>query len=252
MPRRILLLGGLAVLLLALGGGGYYAYYFSGLRSAPKQLSLSTPSPAASATTASGLSGNWTIGTGSLSGYRVNELFAGTSSPHQAVARTSSVSGSATVGDDSGGSYQLSAVTFSVCVAGWNGRRRYHPGGLAGLASVDQVAGRDVRLRDNVVSRSLEVQRFPNATFTAASGSVPDAVTSSQVDLSVPGQLTIHGVTKPVTATGKAQLNGGRVEIAGSLLVDMTDYGVQPPQIGFTTVDSKVTIDFDLFLSKAA
>jgi len=238
VPRRILLLGGLAVLLLALGGGGYYAYYFSGLRSAPKQLSLSTPSPAASATTASGLSGNWTIGTGSLSGYRVNELFAGTSSPHQAVARTSSVSGSATVGDDSGGSYQLSAVTFSA--------------GLAGLASVDQVAGRDVRLRDNVVSRSLEVQRFPNATFTAASGSVPDAVTSSQVDLSVPGQLTIHGVTKPVTATGKAQLNGGRVEIAGSLLVDMTDYGVQPPQIGFTTVDSKVTIDFDLFLSKAA
>ena len=238
MPRRILLLGGLAVLLLALGGGGYYAYYFSGLRSAPKQLSLSTPSPAASATTASALSGNWTIGTGSLSGYRVNELFAGTSSPHQAVARTSSVSGSATVGDDSGGSYQLSAVTFSA--------------GLAGLASVDQVAGRDVRLRDNVVSRSLEVQRFPNATFTAASGSVPDAVTSSQVDLSVPGQLTIHGVTKPVTATGKAQLNGGRVEIAGSLLVDMTDYGVQPPQIGFTTVDSKVTIDFDLFLSKAA
>ena len=238
MPRRILLLGGLAVLLLALGGGGYYAYYFSGLRSAPKQLSLSTPSPAASATTASALRGNWTIGTGSLAGYRVNELFAGTSSPHQAVARTSSVSGSATVGDDSGGSYQLSAVTFSA--------------GLAGLASVDQVAGRDVRLRDNVVSRSLEVQRFPNATFTAASGSVPDAVTSSQVDLSVPGQLTIHGVTKPVTATGKAQLNGGRVEIAGSLLVDMTDYGVQPPQIGFTTVDSKVTIDFDLFLSKAA
>jgi polyisoprenoid-binding protein YceI len=242
VQRRIVLLGGLAALLVVLGGGGIYAYYFSGVRSAPKQLGLSSPSPAASPTAsaapATGLSGKWAIGTGSLAGYRVNEVFVGTTTPHQAVARTSNLSGSATVGGDSGGAYQLSGITFTA--------------GVDSLASVDQVAGRDVRLRDNVVSRSLEVQRFPSATFTASVGSVPDSVASSAVDLSVPGQLTIHGVTKSVTATGKAQLNGGRIEIAGSLPIDMRDYGVQPPQIGFTTVDSMVTIDFDLFLSRTA
>jgi len=236
VQRRLLVFGGLAVALLVLGGGGFYAYYFSGLRSAPKQLALSTPSPAATATGQTGLTGKWTVGTGSLAGYRVNELFVGTTTPHQAVARTSTVSGSVTVGADSGGAYPLSAITFSA--------------GLADLASVDQVAGRDVRLRDNVVSRSLDVQGFPSATFTADTGTAPEAVTGSPVDLTVDGKLTIHGVTKSVTATGKAQLNGGRVEIAGSLPIDMTDYGVQPPRIGFTTVDSKVTIDFDLFLSK--
>jgi polyisoprenoid-binding protein YceI len=241
VQRRTLLLATLAAVVVVLGGGGIYAYYFSGLRSAPKQLALSSPSPASSPTASAGtagLTGKWTVGSGSLAGYRVNEVFVGSTSPHQAVARTSNLSGSASIGADSGGTYQLSGVTFSA--------------GLDGLASVDQVAGRDVRLRDNVVSRSLEVQRFPNATFTASSATVSDAVSGAAVDVSVPGQLTIHGVSKPVTATGKAQLNAGRVEIAGSLPIDMRDYGVQPPQIGFTTVDSMVTIDFDLFLSRAA
>ena len=238
MSRRVLLIGGLVILALAVAGGGFYAYYFSGLRSAPKQLTLTSPSPTASASpSGSDLAGTWTVGSGSVAGYRVNELFVGTTSPHQAVARTSTVSGSVSVGGDTAGAYALNAITFSA--------------GLAGLASVDTVAGRDVRLRDGVVSRSLNVQSFPQATFTATSGSVPDTVSGSVVDLSVPGQLTIHGVTRSVTATAKAQLNGGRVEIAGSVPVDMTDYGVQPPQIGFTAVDSKVTIDFDLFLTKA-
>jgi hypothetical protein len=47
-------------------------------------------------------------------------------------------------------------------------------------------------------------------------------------------------------------LTGGRIEIAGSLSIDMTDYGVSPPSVPFTTVDSQVTIEFDLFLTRSA
>jgi hypothetical protein len=32
----------------------------------------------------------------------------------------------------------------------------------------------------------------------------------------------------------------------------MTDYGISPPSVGFTTSDSQVTIGFDIFLTKAA
>jgi hypothetical protein len=32
----------------------------------------------------------------------------------------------------------------------------------------------------------------------------------------------------------------------------MTDFGVSPPSVPFTTVDSQVTIEFDIFLAKAA
>jgi polyisoprenoid-binding protein YceI len=238
MRKPVVLAAAAAFVVLALVGGGTYVYYFSGLRSAPPQLSLSTPTAsAATATPATGLAGQWTIGSGSVVGYRVKELFVGQTSQHEAVARTSTVSGGLTATGDSTG-FQVSNITFTA--------------GLADLHSVDSVAGRDVTQRDGVVSRQIGVQQFPSATFTATSASVPAGVTTGQVDVTVPGKLTIHGVTKDVTVNAKAVMTGDKVEIAGSTSINMGDYGVSPPQFAFTTVDSTVLIEFDLFMTKAA
>ena len=246
MKGRLLVAGVAGVAALALAGGGAYVYFFSGLRSSPSTLRLSaTPSPTASgattsgspaATTSTGVTGNWAVTTGSVAGYRVKELFVGQTSKHEAVARTSTVSGGLTVSGDSSG-YQVSAITFTAV--------------LTDLTSVDSVVGRDVTQRDSFVARQMDLQQFPKAVFAASSASVAGAVTSQPVDASVPGQLTIHGVTKDVTATVKAQVTGGKIEIAGNVSIDMTDYGVSPPSVPFTTVDSQVTIEFDLFLAKA-
>jgi polyisoprenoid-binding protein YceI len=236
--NRILLAAVAGLAALALVAGGAYIYFFSGLRTSPAQLGL-TASPAATNSPAStaGLVGNWTVTTGSLAGYRVKELFVGQSSKHEAVARTSTVSGGLTVSGDSSG-YQVSSLTLTV--------------GLADLHSVDSVAGRDVTQRDGVVSRQLGVQQFPTATFTAVTASVPGTVSSQQVDVTATGKLTIHGVTKDVTVTAKAQQVGDKMEVAGNVSINMADYQVSPPQVGFVTVDSAVTIEFDVFLSKGA
>ena len=229
-----------ALIAVTLVAGGAYLYYFSGLRTSPPELGLSaTPSatPASASPSTTGLTGTWTVTSGSIAGYRVKELFVGQTSKHEAVARTSTVSGSLTVIGDSGG-YQVSDVTITV--------------GLADLQSKDQVAGRDVSQRDGVVSRQLSVQQFPTATFTVVSASVPAGVTSGQVDVTASGKLTIHGVTKDVTVKAKAQMDGDKVEIAGSTSIDMTDYGVSPPQVPFVTVDSATTIELDIFIIKAA
>jgi polyisoprenoid-binding protein YceI len=242
MKGRLLIAGVAVVAAVALAGGGAYVYFFSGLRSSPSALGLSSPSAQASgtptATTAGDLAGRWTVTTGSRAGYRVQELFVGQTSKHEAVARTSTVSGSLTVSGDSTSGYQVSAITITAL--------------LTDLHSVDSVAGRDVTQRDGYVSRQMNLQQFPNATFTGSSLSVPGPMTSQTVDLSVPGKLTIHGVTRVVTATAKAQETGGKLEIAGSAAIDMTDYGVPPPSVPFTTVDSQVTIEFQLFLTKAS
>jgi polyisoprenoid-binding protein YceI len=227
---------------LALLAGGAYIYFFSGLRTAPAELSLTTPTASPTATGSTPTppavpTGTWTVATGSLAGYRVKELFAGQSSKHEAVARTSTVSGSLTVSGDSAG-YKVSDVSITV--------------GLADLQSKDQVAGRDVSQRDGVVSRQLDVQQFPTATFTVVSASVPAAVTTVPVDVTAAGRLTIHGVTKDVTVNAKAQVAGDKVEIAGSIAINMTDYGVSPPQAPFVTVDTALTIEFDVFMTKAA
>jgi len=242
MRQRLWFAGIAAVALVALGGAGIYVYFFSGLRSSPTALGLSTPSPAASpsttpaSTSSTGLSGQWTVTTGSLAGYRVKELFVGVSAKHEAVARTSTVSGGLGIAGDATAGYQVSAITITV--------------GLGDLHSVDSVVGRNVTNRDGIVERQLDVSQFPNATFTAPAASVPGPVTGQQVTIKVPGKLTIHGVTKDVTVTAKAQMNGDRIEIAGSVTANMSDFGVSPPFAPFVTVDSAITIEFDLFLAK--
>jgi polyisoprenoid-binding protein YceI len=241
MKGRLLIVGIACVAALALAGGGAYVYFFSGLRSSPSALGLSASPPQASGTPTaiapSDVVGKWTVTTGSQAEYRVSEQFVGEPTKHEAVARTSTLSGSLSVSGDPSG-YQVSAITFTAV--------------LTDLHSVDSVVGHSVTQRDSFVARSMNLQQFPNATFTATSASVVAGDTSQPVSVSVPGKLTIHGVTKDVTATAKAQMSGGRLEIAGSVSINMTDYGISPPSVGFTTSDSQVTIGFQIFLTKSA
>lgn len=227
---------------MLLGGAGAYAYFFSGLRSTPPPLALATPSASAGATASAGAPATagtttWSIASGSLVGYRVNEQFAGQSSSHQAVARTSDVTGKVVIAQ-SGTTYEMTSATITVQ--------------LANLASVDSVAGYNVTNRDRVVQQSLDVRSSPSATFAAQSVALPAGADSGQaVTVSVPGQLTVHGVTKAVTATIQLRVTGNTAQIAGTIATNMTDFGVSPPTIGFTTVQPAVTIEFSLNLTQA-
>ena len=239
--RRTAIVAAAVVAVLVLGGAAVaYAYFFSGLRSAPKALALASPAPAATpaaAATPGAVAGNWAVATGSVVGYRVREQFVGQSSPHEAVARTSDVTGSVTVTQDSSG-LTAANLTFTAQVGT--------------LKSVDTVAGYNVANRDRIVSAALQASRFPSASFQATSAALPAGLASGQqVTVSVPGQLTVHGVTRDATATVTVQVSGDKAQVAGNIKIDMTDFGVQPPQIGFTNVESATTIEFELVLARS-
>jgi polyisoprenoid-binding protein YceI len=240
MPRRVWIPIAAVAALFALGGAGTYAYFFSGLRTSPSALSLASPSPSASAaaSTSPATGGAWQITTGSLVGYRVKEQFVGQSSAHEAVARTGDVTGTVAI-TQSGSTYEMTSATVTVQ--------------LAGLASVDSVAGYNVTNRDRIVQRSLDVGTYPIAVFKAHGVALPAGVETGQaVTVSVPGQLTVHGVTKDVTATLQLRVSGNAAQIAGTVSTNMTDFGVSPPSIGFTTVQAAVTIEFQLNLTATA
>jgi polyisoprenoid-binding protein YceI len=244
MKRPIVLVAAVVAVALLGGLGGAYVYFFSGLRSAPTSLAGTKATPSASgepsATSASTLNlvGNWTVMPGSsLVGYRVKEQFAGQSSSHEAVARTSAVSGGLTIQQTNGG-LQASAIKFTAQ--------------LAGLQSVDQVAGFNVSQRDRVVSRSLAVDQFPDATFQAQTIGLPASVQKGGAELlTVPGQLTIHGVTRPVQAAAQLQTSGSQAQATGSTTFNMTDFGITPPHVPITTVEPGVVLDFKLVLTRA-
>jgi polyisoprenoid-binding protein YceI len=238
--RRPLLVGLAAVAVLVVAGMvAGYAYFFSSLRTAPQPLSLSSPSATASAKPSASPSaaGRWTVSSGSQAGYRVKEQFVGQTSPHEAVARTSAVTGEVTVQPSSGG-LTASGLKFTV--------------DLTQLQSVDQVAGYNATNRDRAVNQALATQQFPQAVFQAQSVALPDGfLRGQQVNLTVPGQLTIHGVTKDVTATMQLQMSGGSVQAAGSVPINMTNFGVTPPQVSITKAEAEVTVEFQLVLARA-
>jgi polyisoprenoid-binding protein YceI len=247
MQKRLLVAGAAVVALAVLGGGGAYVYFFSGLRTSPPTLALASPSAASSPSTGASPAtstgavtpaGAWQIGTGSVAGYRVKEQFVGQTSSHEAVARTSDVTGQLAI-TASGGAYQLTSGSVTVQ--------------LTSLASVDQVAGYNVTNRDRLVAQSLALGQYPTAVFQAQPVTLPAGVESGQtVTVSVPGQLTIHGVTKDVTATVQVRVTGSTAQAAGSISTNMTDFAVSPPAAPFTTVQTAVTLEFQLNLTRTA
>lgn len=242
MSKKLWIPVAAAAVLLVLAAAGAYAYFFSGLRTSPSALTLTSPTATASASstavTAPASGGTWQISSGSVVGYRVKEQFVGQSSSHEAVARTGDVTGTVSI-THNGTTYQMSAAMVTVQ--------------LSGLASVDSVAGYNVTNRDRIVQGSLDVRDFPTAVFKVQSVVLPAGVETGQaVTVSVPGQLTVHGVTKDVTASVQLRVTGTTAQIAGSISTNMTDFGVSPPTIGFTTVQPAVTIEFQLNLTQSA
>lgn len=234
-----LVAGGVLAIVLAAGLGAY-AYFFSGLRAAPQRLALASPTPAGSATAtpdaSTGVAGSWQVAAGSLARFRVQETVAGVGA-HEAVAETSSVSGGFTL-QPAGSDYQATGIRVTV--------------GLAGLHSVDTLAGRDVTQRDGMVQRALSTGSYPDAVFEAGSVTIPAAAASGQtVSVVIPGRLTVHGQTRDVQAGAQVRVTGDTAQVVGSFTVDMTDFGVTPPRAPGISPASSTLLEFQANLKKA-
>ena len=183
--------------------------------------------------TPAGLAGTWSIGDGSIVGYRVREQLANLPALSDAVGRTSAVTGSATL-EASGDSVRVTEAAFE--------------------ADLTQLTSDEGRRDNRIRTIGLESDRFPTATFTLTSPiDVPAAALGgSAVDVSISGDLTIHGVTKAVTIIGQAQLNGDRIAIAASLTFPFSDFGMTPPNVaGFVSVQDDATLEVLLSLARA-
>lgn len=232
---------------LAIGGFLVFQQFLAG-DSVPALSLAPTMTPGASATvepsvdaggtsapidpTPAGITGMWSVGDGSLVGYRVREQLGGVTALTDAVGRTSAVTGSLAIEADGAG-VRVTTATFE--------------------ADLTQLQSDDGRRDNRIRSMGVESDRFPTATFTlAAPVSVgAEALTGTTVDVSLTGDLTIHGVTKAVTIAGQARLNGNRIEIVAALTFPFSDFGMTPPSIaGFVQVQDDATLEVLLSLAR--
>jgi polyisoprenoid-binding protein YceI len=248
------------IALVAVGLVAAAGFWYLFLRpSGPAPVSLGTPAPVATAagggtsepdpsdgpgatttgggsSSGEGLDGSWTVDpsvgsfsdfSGSFVGYRVKETLANIGAV-EAVGRTPDVTGSITLGGTS-----ITAAEFT-----------------ADLTTLESDSDR----RDGQLDRqALETGQFPTATFVLTEpidlGSVPADGTTVQV--SATGDLTLHGVTKPVQIPLQARLAGDVITVIGELPIVFADYGIAKPQaIVVLSVEDNGVMEIQLQLTR--
>jgi polyisoprenoid-binding protein YceI len=240
-----------ALVVVAVVVGGYIAYDQVLRGDSVAALALPTASPAttgsagadptasagssaAPAASTGDVAGTWNVASSSQAGYRVREQLANLPAESDAVGRTDQVSGSITL-TTSGGTTTLTAATITVDTT----------------SITSDKAQRDNRLR----SQGLETDRFPTATFVlTAPVEIPAAaMAGTATDVTLTGDLTLHGVTKSVQIPAQAQLVNGTIQVAGSTSFPLSDYSITAPNVGgiIVSIADQGTLEFLVTFSKA-
>jgi len=227
------IVGAVAVIAVVAVAGPFAYIHF--LNRAPAALSLPASSPKASgssgrtvtAGTATAITGTWDTSSGSVVGYRVNEVLLGQNAT--AVGRSSSVTGHLTISGST-----VTAATFSVPMATIHSDKSQRDAQFDG--------------------RIMDVAQYPAGTFTLTRpislAPIPGA--GATRDYTASGRLALHGTTRTVTFSLQAELVSGRIEVTGQIPVLFADYNIQNPSFaGFVTTQNHGVLEFLLIFAKA-
>jgi polyisoprenoid-binding protein YceI len=228
---RWLLIAIAGLVVLAAAGPFVYIHFFN---STPAALSLSPGNTTTSTSTGASTSGStgpvaggWTVGSGSVVGYRVNEVLLGQNAT--AVGRTSDVTGHLTIAGST-----VTAAAFSVP-----------------LATVhSDKSQRDAQFD----GRIMDVSQYPTGTFTLTSPIDLAPLPAGGVikDYTAHGRLTLHGTTRAVTFTLAAERKGSQIEVSGDIPVLFSDYGIANPSFaGFVTTQDHGLLEFLLVFGQS-
>jgi polyisoprenoid-binding protein YceI len=224
MSRRIrwILAGVVILVVLAVGGPFVYIHFFN---QAPAALTL--PASSAPAASSSTVTGTWTITSGSVVGYRVNEVLLGQNTT--AVGRSSDVTGHLTVTGSSAAASTVTAATFSV--------------------PMDTIHSDKSQRDAQFDGRIMNVSQYPTGTFTLTAPITLKG--DSEESYTAHGNLTLHGATKAITFPLQAELKNGQIEVLGDIPVLFSDYNIANPSFaGFVTTQNHGILEFLLIFKQ--
>lgn len=162
--------------------------------------------------------------------FRVREQLVGLNLPSDAVGTTASVSGAIAIQPD------------GRIIAG---ESRF----VVDLTTLHTDSSR----RDGYIQRNtLETGAYPEAVFVPASAAgLPSPLpTSGTVAFQLTGDLTVHGVTRPVTWEVTAEVEGQTLRGTATTSITFTDFGMTLPRVGpVLSVDDLIALELDFALT---
>jgi polyisoprenoid-binding protein YceI len=142
--------------------------------------------------------------------------------------------------------HAVDAVSHAV-----EGKARVLPGGevqVAVRARVDSFdsgnGNRDAHMRE-----VTEAARYPYVTLKAAGAGAALAAAPEALDLTLRGELTFHGRTRPVEVPVKVTFGeDGRATVDATFPVSLEAYEVERPSLLFVKVDDRIDVTAKLAL----
>jgi polyisoprenoid-binding protein YceI len=171
-------------------------------------------------------------------GFRITEKFAGGTANNTAVGRTSTVTG-------------------DLIIAGTTVSEGQFVVDMTSIEYSDTPPGFDVGNRKRALANvGIETGKFPEASFKLTEpidfGEVP--ADNQQIEAEATGELTLHGVTKEITFTVDAKLDGADLTVVSHspVPVSLGDYEIEPPVVGpVAEVSDDGAFEFLLVLNKS-
>lgn len=96
----------------------------------------------------------------------------------------------------------------------------------------------------------VESDKYPKSTFDGKVNNISSINFSKDgtYEADISGNLTIHGVTKPVNTKGKFIVNGGKVTGTSEFNVLIADYNISVPSINKDNVSKSIKITVNVAL----
>lgn len=92
--------------------------------------------------------------------------------------------------------------------------------------------------RDSHMLETTEALKFPNITFSG------DVVNAQDNRLSVSGELTFHGVNKPLIFEVSTAEKGGKLEVKGGFTVQLSDFDISRPSLMGIPTNEEIKVEF--------
>lgn len=107
-------------------------------------------------------------------------------------------------------------------------------------------------MQEHFNEKYLESEKFPKSTFKGKLTNF-DAIQFDQAgvyEAEVAGDLTIHGVTKPVTAKGTIEVKEGALAVKSKFQIAVADYEIKIPSVVRDNIAKIVDINIDITLEE--
>jgi polyisoprenoid-binding protein YceI len=174
----------------------------------------------------SGVDGTWTVTDESEFGYRVEEVLFTVNAT--AAGRGNEITGSMTIEGTT-----VTEASFTV--------------------DVGSITSDETRRDNQFRGRIMSVDQFPEATFVLTApidfGTVPEP--AEQITTAATGDLTLRGVTRPVTFEVTAEAGDGRIGVLGTIPVLFADYDIPNPSTAGISTEDNGLLEFILVFERA-